>query len=159
MSDEKSPQATANEMFSQAARCFQNAVEAGIRIQEQSTKSMSDMITRFTTPQQWQKQAQATMQQIVSAAETNMRETIELMTQNSKNSLELLEKAFDARQAVAKGEGLAQTRELWETSLGSFMRNAEVMVQANGRMLDAWRKMAESWQAQNGDPKSPQGQE
>jgi hypothetical protein len=150
MTDDKSPQAAANEMFSQAARFFQDAVEAGIRMQEQSTKSMSEMISRFASPPQWQQQAQTTMQQMAATFEKNMKETIELMTENSKTSLELLDKAFEARQAISKGDGLTRTRELWETAMGSFMRNAEVMVQANSRMLDAWRNMADALQSQNG---------
>ena len=146
MTADESPQAVVNEMFSQAAQFFQNAVTAGISFQQNSTKALTELITGLSSPQQWQQQFQTTMPQMMATMEKNMDDAIELMTKNSKTSLELLEKAFEAKQAAAQGDGEASAREMWETALGSFLRNAEVMVQANNRMLDSWRQMAKALQ-------------
>jgi hypothetical protein len=143
MNAENSPQANVNEMFSQAARVFQNAIEAGIRVQEQTTKTMSEIISGFNSPQKWQEQAQSTVEQMMASAEKGMHDVVELMSENTKTSLDLLEKAFEAQAAMAKGDGQGQTRELWETAIGSYLRNAEIMVQANSQMLESWRQMAE----------------
>jgi hypothetical protein len=151
MTAENSPQTMVNEMFSQAAQLFQNALAAGISMQEQSTKALTDIIGGFSSPQRWQEQAQTSMSQMMSAAEQNMNDAIELMTQNSKTSLELLEKAFEARQSMAEGDGQANAQEAWETALGAFVRNAEVIVQANNRMLQSWQNMAQILQRPTND--------
>ncbi len=150
MSAEQPPQATLNEMFSQAAAFFQDAVQAGIKIQEQSTKSMTDLISGLSSPQQWQEKAQATMAQMMQTTEKNMAEAMELMSQNSKTAMDLLEKAFTAREAMNEGSVETRSRELWETAVGSFMRNAEAVVHANNRLLDSWQKMATAVQGETG---------
>jgi hypothetical protein len=148
MTAEKSPQASVNEMFGQAAEFFQNAVQAGIRIQEQGTKSMSQLMSGLSSPQQWQESAQATMTQLMETTEKNMAEAIELMNRNTKSTMELLEKAFKAREAMGQGDGQARMREMWETAVGSFLRNSEVMLQANNRLLESWQKMASALQGE-----------
>ena len=143
MTSEKSPQTAVDEMFSQAAQMFQQALAAGIGFQQQSTKALTDIIGGFSSPQKWQEQAQTNMEQMMASAEKSMNDAIDLMTENSRTSLELLEKAFEARQEMLKGDGQARAQELWETALGSFVRNAEVIMQANNRMVESWHKMAD----------------
>jgi hypothetical protein len=158
MTAEKTAQTTVNEMFDQAARFFQESVAAGIRLQQQSAKAMGEIVGGFTSPHRWQEQAQASWEQLTAAAEKSMSDAMELMTENTKTSLELLEKAFEAQVAVAKGDGQTQTRELWETAVGSYLRNAEIMRQANNRMLESWRQMADVLRSQM-PPASGEAQE
>jgi hypothetical protein len=136
-------QSSVNEMFTQAAQMFQSAMEAGIKIQEESTKSFTEMINRLGSPQQWQQQAQAAMEQTMAAVHQNVDEAIKLMNENTRTSLELLEKAFSAQQSTASGDGQTRTREIWETAIGSLRRNTEVIMQANNRLLESWKAVAE----------------
>ena len=144
----KSAQESVNEMFGQAAQFFQNAVQAGIKIQEQSTKSMSQLMSSLNSPQQWQESAQATMSQLMDTTEKNMAEAIDLMNKNTKSAMDLLEKAFQARESMGQGDGQARLKEMWETAVGSFLRNSEVMLQANNRLLESWQKMADAIQGE-----------
>ena len=148
MTTKKSPQDSVNEMFGQAAQFFQDAIQAGIKLQEQGTKSMTQLMSGLSSPQQWQESAQSTMTQLMKTTEKNMSEAIELMNQNTKSTMELLEKAFKAREAMGQGDGLVRIKEMWETAFGSFLRNSEVMLQANNRLLETWQKMATALQAE-----------
>jgi len=137
-----SVQTNANELFDQAARMFQTAMEAGIRVQEESAKSFGQWIGQLGSPQDWQQQATAVTEQTVAAANLGISESIQLMNENTKVSLELLEKAFAAQQAAATGDGQEKTREMWETAIGAFRRNTEVVMQANSRLIDSWKSVA-----------------
>jgi type I site-specific restriction endonuclease len=132
----------ANEMFEQAAKLFETAIQAGIKMQEEAVHSLGDMMRGLGSPQQWQKQTQAALEQAFTAAQQNVDETIRMMNENAKTSLDLLQKAFDACQDGSPAETRAHAREMWETAIGSLRRNTEVMLQANNRVLESWREMA-----------------
>jgi len=142
MSTTKNGAEAASDMFSQAAKMFQAAMEAGAKIQEESAKSLTDLIGGFGKPQQWQMQAQKAMEKGITAARQNVDEAMKIMQENSKTSLELLERAFDAHQIDGRSDVQTRTREMWETAIGSLRRNTEVIVQANSRLLQSWQEMA-----------------
>lgn len=148
MSAPSSTSKNANEMFEQAARLFESAMQAGIRIQEQSIRSMAEMTSRLGSPQDWQKQAQSVMDRGVSTLQQNADEALRMMQENAKTSLELLEKAFRARQGEPASETQNRVRETWETAIGSLRRNTEVMLQSNGRVLESWRDIARMMQGE-----------
>ena len=162
MSDSKTGQNGINEMFGQAARFFQTALEAGIKIQEQSAQALTEMIGGLGSPQQWRERAEAAMEKTVAVGQQNMEEALRIMDDNTKNSLELLEKAFKARQPESAEDLAAKSREMWETAVGSLRRNTEVMIQASGRMVKSWSEIAQIFRSDlaggSTNGQSPQGQ-
>jgi sialic acid synthase SpsE len=140
--------ANVNQMFEQAAKLFENALQAGIRIQQESTKSLTEMMSKAGSPQEWQKKAQTAMEQAFTTAQTNADEAIGVMNENAKSSLELLQKAFDSRQPESASDVQARAREAWETAIGSLRRNAEVMVQSSNRVVESWKEIAKIMRAE-----------
>ena len=134
-----------HDVFGQAARLFQNAIEAGVRVQEESAKSFSDMMGRLAAPVDWQQRTQATLDQAMGAAQQNWQEALRVMNDNAKLSFELLEKAFNSRQTEGVEDGATKVRELWETAMGGLRRNTEVLVQANSRLLESWKEVAKTF--------------
>ncbi len=134
--------ADVSKMFQQAAALFENAMEAGIKLQEQTTKSFSRMMSQLGSPETWQQRTQAAVEQTLSTAQQNLDETMRVMTENAKTSLDLLQEAFENRPGESGGDAETKTRELWETAMGSLRRNTEVMVQANNRVLESWKEIA-----------------
>jgi hypothetical protein len=133
----------ASQMFGQAAKMFQTAMEAGAKMQEDSAKSLNEMISGLGAPQEWQKHAQDAMEKAIAMMQQNMDEALNVVNENTKTSLELLEKAFSARQTDAPADVQARAKEMWETALGSLRRNTEVIVQANSRLVQSWQEMAQ----------------
>ena len=152
MSDAQAKKSEAvNEAYGEAAKMFQSALEVGVRIQEQSTKAFNEMFQGLGSPQNWQQQTQDAMEKTVEMAKTNYDEAIQLMNENTRTGMQLLEKAFSVRESDLADMGQARTRELWETAIGSLRRNTEVLVQANGRLLDSWRQVTTILQGQPSD--------
>jgi hypothetical protein len=153
-SSDSSGTSQATEMFAEAAKLVQAAMDAGIKAQENLTQSMTQLIDGMGSAQAWQERVQTASDQMLSAAQKNMDSTISLINENTKSSLELLEKAFNSRQAETPEQLQEKARETWETAVGSLRRNAEVMVQANNRMLESWTQLAKVF---GGDSPSPKG--
>jgi hypothetical protein len=131
----------ASELFGQATKSFESAIETGLKLQEESVKFITDMLNDLGSPQKWQKKSQAVMNEIITSSQKNMDEAVQVMNENAKTSMQLLQKTFETRPADAN-EAQSRTLELWETTLGVLRRNTEAAVRANSRLVEAWSEMA-----------------
>lgn len=141
MSTSSDHSAAANELFEQAAKLFSTAFEAGIKIQEESIRSLSGMLENYGT-QEWKKRAEAVVQHTMATAQQSTDEAIRVMNENANTSLNMLEKAFEAWRGESESGPEPHAREMWETAVGSLRKNTEVMVQANKRVLQSWSELA-----------------
>jgi hypothetical protein len=135
---------TANfsELFEQSARLFENALKAGITVQQDSAKWFTDTLRGLGVSQQWQTKNQAALEKAMAAVQKNVDEGVQLMSDNVKSSLELLDKAFQARHTDSEAESRDRAREIWEGAVASLRKNTETMVQANARVVESWATIA-----------------
>jgi hypothetical protein len=126
------------ELFEQATRVFDNAMRAGMTMQQESTKWFTETLRGLSSPQQWQAKNQAAAEQAMSTFQKNVDAGLQMMNDNAKTSLELLEKAFQARTSDADPDGRVRTREMWESAMGALRKNMEMMVVSNARVIEAW---------------------
>lgn len=131
----------ASELFGQATRSFESAIQTGLKVQEDSVRFMTDMLNDIGSPQKWQQKTQAVMNEIVNSSQKNMDEAVQVMNENAKTSMDLLQKAFQARPADSN-EAQSRTLELWESTLGILRRNSEAVLRANTRLVETWTEMA-----------------
>ena len=141
MNESSSSTPTAVQLVDQATRMFQTALEAGIKIQEESTKTLTDLMKNGASAQHWQDRARSVMDQSFSCAKENMDAAIQVVNENTKIGLELLAKALDARHTTTEADVQSRTKEAWETSVGSLRRNTELLVQVNHRLLESWQQV------------------
>jgi hypothetical protein len=140
---ESSGSATAVQpLVEQATRMFQTALEAGIKIQEESTKALTGLVKGVTAAQQWPERTRSAMDRTFSCAKENMDAAIQVVNENTKIGLELLAKALDARQPTTGADLHSRTKEAWETAVGSLRRNTEMLVQVNRRLFESWQEVA-----------------
>jgi hypothetical protein len=133
----------AGELFEQAAKMFENALQAGISVQRESSKWFNETLSAFRSPQQWQTRNRAVVDQAWSLVRKSTDDALETLNANAKASLDLLDKAFQSRMPESDSEAQARSREAFETAIGSLRRNTEVIVHANTRLLECWSRMAE----------------
>jgi hypothetical protein len=132
----------ASELFGQSMRMFESAMRTGAKMQEESARWFSSMVTNFGSPQGWQKRTEEMMAETLNVTQKNVEEALKVMNQNAKTGLELLQKAFEARQADDSTDAQSKSRELWETALGALRSNTEAMLQANARLAETWAEVA-----------------
>ncbi len=130
-----------NELCEQSARLFENALKAGVAIQQESSKWFTDAL-RGVGAVRWEADGQAAMEQAMTNVQKQIEQTVQVMSDNAKTSLDLLEKAFQIRQSESATEGEACTREMWQTALGALRKNTEATVSANARLMESWGNVA-----------------
>lgn len=133
----------ASELFGQASRSFEAAIQSGLKLQEESVKCLTEMLGDLTSPQKLQKKTQSIISGVMASSQQTIDETISTMNANAKASLDLLQKAMHAKPSNPE-EVQSKTVELWETALSAFRRNTEAMLKANSRVMTAWTEMAKS---------------
>jgi hypothetical protein len=131
-----------SELFEKSASLFENALKAGVTVQQDSAKWFADTLRGLGVSQQWPSKNKAALETALAAAKKNVNEGVQLMSENVKASLDLLDKAFQARHTDSEAENRDRAREMWEGAVASLRKNTETMVQANARVIESWASIA-----------------
>jgi hypothetical protein len=131
----------ASELFGQSMRMFETAMRTGAKVQEESARWFSGMVSNMASPQGWQKRTEEVINETISITQKNVEEALRVMNQNARTGIELLQKAFEARQADSPTDAQTKSRELWETALGALRANTEAVLQANSRWAESWAEV------------------
>jgi len=121
-----------------AVTAFGDAMKAGIKAQEDMSRSWSDAIFCGNPLGDWQKRSRQYFDEAVPAAQRHTLELLKLVEQNYRRSVELLKKAVDTDHNGAVDGLQEKLHELWEESVGVVKENTEAMAQANVKLLEAW---------------------
>ena len=116
-------------LFDEALQTFNDAVKAGVKVQEEIGKWWSDALDQAGPADQWQKKSKAILGEAIPAAQKNAEDWLKLVETNYKRSLGLLKKAWDTDTDASTMR--AKTQELWESSLELVRDNALAIAQSN----------------------------
>lgn len=135
------------DLFDQALKSYEQALKTGVKMQEESAKAFSELVTQATSPQDWQKQMKTVTDDFIPQTQKTVDEGLKLIEQTSKSSIELLKKAVAVGQPVSAPDAQAKLLGLWEASLNTMRDTAAAITQANQKALESWmayvRKTAE----------------
>jgi hypothetical protein len=135
------------DLFDQALKSYEQALKTGVKMQEESAKVFSDLVTQATSPQDWQKQMKSVTDDFIPQTQKAVDEALKLIEQTSKSSVELLKKAVAGGQPTTAPEAQAKLLGLWEASLNAMRDTAVSVTQANNKAIESWvayaRKTAE----------------
>ena len=126
--------------FDDAVATFNDALKAGVKVQEDIGKWWSDALEQAGVAEQWQKQSRAALSETIPAAQKNAEEWLKLLEQNYKRSVAMFKKAWDVQPADA-AEMRAKSQQLWEASLDLIKENAQAVAQANVKMMEVWGRV------------------
>jgi len=130
-----------NELFDQAIETFEVAVKTGAKVQEETAQWFVDLMGGLSSPQEWQKKAEAVAKQVIPATQKNLDEALKAMNENARESLDLLKKAFEAGQSESVSEAQAKMYQVWESALASTRANTQAVVQANARVIESYAEL------------------
>ena len=148
----KAPEAAVNGLVDEALGTFNDAVKAGVKVQEEIGKWWSDALEQAGPADQWQKKSRAIISEAIPAAQKNAEEWLKLVEQNYKRSLGLLKKAWETDADASTMR--AKTQELWESSLELVRDNTQAVAQANIKMLEVWAGLLQKCAGANGKTSS-----
>ena len=140
-------------VFDEAVETFNEAVKAGVKVQDEIGKWWSDALEQAGAAEQWQKTSKAVFAEAIPAAQKSAQEWLKLVDQNYKRSLGLFKKAWDAQPAdpVALRD---KSQQLWQESLELVRDNAQAVAQANMKLMELWGRVLQNGAAsENGKSK------
>ncbi len=143
--------ATAPESFEQAIAKFEEAVKAGLKMQEEASSAWSEILSGAGTPQDRQTRFDDVVKESIPKAQENFDTMPKSIESKYTSSLDLLKKAMEAAQATSFDESKNRTEVLWERSIQAMRENTQTMVQANAKISEAWTDLMTK---PNGKPKS-----
>lgn len=127
-----------SDLFEQAFKSYEQALKTGMKMQEESAKVFSDLVTQATSPQDWQKQMKSACDDFIPQTQKTVDEGLKLIEQSSKSGIELLKKAVAVGQPTSMPDAQAKMLGLWEAALNSMRDTAVAVTQAHNKAVESW---------------------
>lgn len=128
----------ASELLDEGLKNYEQALRAGLKVQEEAGKCWTRLVSQAASPQDFQKQVTSFASDVIPATRKSMDDCLELLEQNSRTSVDLLKKSLEAAQATSYADTQAKVTEFCESSLKSLKANAQAIVDINTKAVDAW---------------------
>ncbi|MGA2067345.1 MAG: hypothetical protein ABSG86_20405 [Thermoguttaceae bacterium] len=133
---------TSDDLFRQAIRAWESAVESGVKMQEEYTKWLRQTCCESGAIKDWYGKTQSAVGETVAKVQENVDEAVRLVNQQAESSIRLVQKAMALRQTETGGEAQGKLAEWWESALDAARTNTQAVLAANSRMMATWSEMA-----------------
>lgn len=133
---------TVTGLFQDALRNYEKSVKAGIELQEESLAIVKDIVAKFGTPEEFKAQVDAYVADAVPSARAKFEEGIEAFSKSSAQAFDLIEKTAEIGKAKSVTEAQAKVQNLVETSIAIQRDYFKTFVNANAKVVDAWKDVA-----------------
>jgi len=154
MSDNKN---TMSELMEQAMKNYEQALQSGLKLQEESSRWWTDFMTQSTTATDWQKRWKTTATQTIPIVQKRMEESLRLVEQSSQTSLDLLKQALAVTASDSPANAQTKVQQLWEASLRALRQNAQAVAQANAKVVESWMQLFTAGTETGAPAGSPKG--
>ena len=127
-----------SDIFDQGLKNYEQALLAGVKLQEEAFKNWNRMFNLAASPQDFQKHVAAFDNDIISASRKSMEECLGLLEQNTHASVDLVRKGLEAAQTGTYAETHAKVAEFCERTLKALKTNAQTIVDIQHKAMDSW---------------------
>jgi hypothetical protein len=138
MTNESKQAAQAQDLFDEAFKTYEQTLNTGIKIQEETVNLWKSVLCDTPTPTELQKRLSAIVDEGFPAAKKRMEESLRSLEEQYKVGSELMQKAVQVWQPGTVAESQNRIRDLWESSLTAIRNNAQSVVKTNQQILDFW---------------------
>lgn len=128
-------------LFEEALKSFDTAVKTGVKMQQDLTRVWADALAKVDPTAGLDARTQAALHEAFPATQKSIEECLKLIDKATQSSLELMKKAISGGAVQSLPDMKARTQEIWEASLTALRNQAQAMVDANSRVLDAWMQV------------------
>lgn len=130
-----------SDMADKAMKNYEQALRAGVKLQEEAVRCWTNVLNQTASPQDWQRRLTnltALTSEMMPMTQRRMEEMLELVEANSRAGAELMKKAVDAAQSPVPADSQAKWMDFATSSLGAARCTAEAMTQIGTRAIDSW---------------------
>ncbi|HEV8494727.1 MAG TPA: hypothetical protein VGR76_20780 [Candidatus Angelobacter sp.] len=130
-----------SDLVDQAMKNYEQALQAGVKLQEESSKWWTDFMNQTAVPADWHKRWNATAVETIPILQKRMEESLRLVDQGSRTSLDLMKQALQVTGTDSAASAQTKMQELWEASLQALRNNAQAVSQANAKVVESWMQL------------------
>lgn len=127
---------TMSNLFRQANETFQNAMQTGLKMQQEMLSAWTKPFTAET--ENFQERGRKMIDASVKMVQKNFEESQRLADTQYRQSLDLLKKAFDAAKPGDKNDLFENTKTLWQQTMDTMRHNAEQLAKTNTTVIENW---------------------
>ena len=128
----------ASEMLDQGLKNYEQALRAGLKIQEEAGKCWTSLLNQAVSAEDLQKRIATFTNDVIPATQKSLAGYLELLEQNSRASVELIKKCMETAPPTSYPETQARVVEFCESSLKSLKANTQAIVDINAKAIDSW---------------------
>lgn len=126
------------DLFDQATKNYEQAVKAGLRLQEESVKVWAALCNQTSFPPDLQKRTKAVADEIVGRTQAVIGDYVKATDQYNRTSVELLKKALAITQPSSVQDAQAKVLAFCEAALGGVRETAQAVTQAHTKAFESW---------------------
>lgn len=130
-----------SELVEEAMKNYEQALQAGLKLQQESAKCWTEFMAQTTAPADWQKRWKAAATEAIPVLQKRTEESLRLLDQGSRTSLELLKQAVEVANSDSPASAQTKLQDLWESSLQALRNNAQAVSQANAKVVESWMQL------------------
>lgn len=130
-----------SEMTDTAVKNYEQAIQAGLKLQEDAGRWWSSMLNQAACAQEWQKRLNSmsgVANDLLPLAQERLEETMRLVEKNGRVGAGLMKQAIDAVQTPAIADSQAKWMEFWTSSVGAARSTAGACAQLGSKAIDSW---------------------
>ena len=151
MTEKTKPPVT--EYLEQAMKNYDQALKAGLKLQEEAGKCLTGFLTQPCGAPDWQKFT-TLANDAIPTAQKRMEDCLAIVDQNSKASVELLRKAVDAAGTTTFTDSQAKWVKCYEGALDALRANAQAVNQFSTKLFDSWTEFVRKNSQTMAEPKT-----
>lgn len=129
------------EIAYQIMKNYEQAVQTGLKIQEESVKCCNRVFNQAAVSKEWEKRLASFADMtngFLPEAQKRAEEVLELVEKGTRTGAELMGKAVEAMQAPAVAESQSRWLEFWTGSMNALQTHTEALAQVQSRALNSW---------------------
>jgi hypothetical protein len=134
---------TSNEVFHEAMRSYEKALKAGIQLQEESVNLWRDVLSKLSSPEEFQAKLESMTQEAFPKARERMEDFAETFNRTSKQTIDLFRKTLSVYQATSVPDAQRRVQDLIESSLGALRVNVHSALNTNAKIVASWKELVD----------------
>jgi hypothetical protein len=129
-----------DDLFQEAMESFETALRAGMKLHEESTHRCVEILRDVGSPLEWERTVPTKVTKAIQAMQQNVDQSIRFMNENAQETVRLMQMAL--RNHQENSDGNEEESYFWTYAVNAMQSNAEIIRQANARVLESWGELA-----------------
>jgi len=134
--------APASELFDQALKNYEQALRAGVKVQEEAAAYWTKLYNQAVSRPALHKQLTSLANEVIPPTQKYLAGCLEMLEQNSSATIDLMKKGVEAVQTANPTDYQSKLVDFCESSLKTAKAQTQAAIDLNSKAIDSWLAMA-----------------